>query len=248
MHMTVRAAQRILADEGFFGMDRAAAQREIDGIMGPRTREAIRTFQRNADFPRITGQLDPATVGALRLLRDGAPGPFQETVPWLEVATGLIGTREISGRRSNNEILSWACNLNLDYANDDTPWCGLFVAHCIGRTLPDEALPSNPLGARRWMKFGEAIEKPKMGAVVVFWRHHPNDWRGHVGFYFGEDDDHILCLGGNQSNAVNVRRIPKSRVLGYRWPNSVSTFDFPPSFNTVTGRMGEVIPFTTGEQ
>jgi peptidoglycan hydrolase-like protein with peptidoglycan-binding domain len=47
-----------------------AAQRKLgltaDGVVGPRTRRAIKRFQRRNDLP-VTGALDPATVAALGL-------------------------------------------------------------------------------------------------------------------------------------------------------------------------------------
>ncbi len=43
----------------------------------------------------------------------------------------------------------------------------------------------------------------------------------HVGFAVGQDDTHFYVLGGNQSDAVTVARIAKSRFLGARWPATV---------------------------
>jgi hypothetical protein len=39
-----------------------------------------------------------------------------------------------------------------------------------------------------------------------------------VGFYHREDSTAYHVLGGNQSNAVNVARLDKGRLLGARWP------------------------------
>jgi hypothetical protein len=41
---------------------------------------------------------------------------------------------------------------------------------------------------------------------------------GHVGFAVGQDGTALHVLGGNQSNAVTVARIAKTRLLGARWP------------------------------
>ena len=59
-----------------------------------------------------------------------------------------MGVREVAGASHSGTILSWAKRLGLRYPDDETPWCGLFVAHCVERALPDELLPANPLGAR----------------------------------------------------------------------------------------------------
>ena len=56
--------------------------------------------------------------------------------------------------------------------------------------------------------------QPIAGAVLVFSR----GSGGHVGFAMGQDDTHLYVLGGNQSDAVTIARIAKSRLLGARWP------------------------------
>jgi peptidoglycan hydrolase-like protein with peptidoglycan-binding domain len=60
---TLRAAQRALRAQGFYG---GAA----DGIPGPATEDAIVAYQRNTGLPR-TGRLDLETLNSMRLL----PGP-----------------------------------------------------------------------------------------------------------------------------------------------------------------------------
>ena len=52
------------------------------------------------------------------------------------------------------------------------------------------------------------------GAVLIFERG-PG---GLVGFAVGQDDHAIHVLSGNQSNAVPVARVAKSRLPGARWP------------------------------
>jgi uncharacterized protein (TIGR02594 family) len=124
----------------------------------------------------------------------------------------------VAGRGSNPIIMEWAEDLDVPYADDDIPWCGLFVAHCVRTGLPEADLPANILGARQWASFGETA-KPQLGAVMVFWRGSPGGWQGHVGFYWAEDDTAFHILGGNQSNAVTVTRIERRRLLGARWPS-----------------------------
>ena len=83
--------------------------------------------------------------------------------------------------------------------------------------LPDEpllgALGTNPYWARNWLLFGRYTQ-PITGAVLVFER----GSGGHVGFAIGQDDTNFFVLGGNQSDAVTIARISKSRLLGARWP------------------------------
>ena len=98
-----------------------------------------------------------------------------------------------------------------------SPWCGDFVETCIRVGLPNEpllgALGANPYWARNWLLFGQAVQ-PIPGAVLVFER----GSGGHVGFALGQDDTNFFVLGGNQSDAVTIARIAKSRLLGARWP------------------------------
>lgn len=188
----------------------------IDGIRGRMTTNAVRAFQASRGL-LVDGIVGPVTYGALFASAEVTEAPLIDGMPWFDEANRLIGTREVVGAGDNATILDWAEELDIDYGDDDIPWCGLFVAHCIGSTLQSEPLPNNPLGARQWISFGESCD-PQLGAVIVFWRGSPDGWQGHVGFYAGEDATHYHTLGGNQSNAVNIRRITKERFLGARWP------------------------------
>ncbi len=53
-----------------------------------------------------------------------------------------------------------------------------------------------------------------LGDVLIFAR----NGGGHVGLYAGEDDDAWHTLGGNQSDAVNIKRIAKGRLYAARRP------------------------------
>ena len=143
-------------------------------------------------------------------------------LPWLQEAQRAIGVTEVTGPGSNPLIIGWARRLRIDYRHDEISWCGLFVAHCLRAALPAETLPANPLGARTWQHFGSACPVPQPGAVMVFWRVARSDWRGHVGFYVGEDASAYHILGGNQGDAVNVKRFAKSRFLAARWPKTAA--------------------------
>jgi len=202
---------------------------KIDGIWGRRTIQAVRAFQAASGLTP-DGIVGPLTLRALTGTAAHAPIGAdirpEGLLTWYDEATRLVGTREDMSERSSPTILTWARDLNIDYRSDDVPWCGLFVAHCIGATLPDEQLPNSPLWARGWLKFGERSD-PKRGAVLVFWRGSQTASTGHVGFYHSEDSTAYHVLGGNQSNAVNVARIAKSRLLDARWPRTAATVTGP---------------------
>jgi uncharacterized protein (TIGR02594 family) len=212
--MTIKEIQQALQAAGF-------DPGPVDGIRGRKTIAAIKAFQK-ANGLAVDGIVGPKTIA--KLFPAGAPVEEQfsipSTMPWLQEAFNLLGTREKPGAGSNEAILGWARELELtSYDDDDIPWCGLFVAHCIGSQLPEEVLPSNPLGARNWAQFGNATQ-PQLGAVMVFWRQSKTSGLGHVGFYWAEDDQAYHILGGNQSNAVTVARLEKGRFLGARWPDT----------------------------
>ncbi len=188
----------------------------LDGIRGRMTLAAVKRFQDSRGLV-VDGIVGPNTWGALFGPPAAGTQPRFDDMPWYEEALRLVGVREIVGPGSTQAILDMAETIDIDYADDDIPWCGLFVGHCVGATLPDENLPNNPLGARTWNRFGTECT-PQLGSVLVFWRGSRDGWRGHVGFYHREDSTAYHVLGGNQSNSVNIARLDKGRFLGARWP------------------------------
>lgn len=220
--MTILELQKALLAKGF-------DPGPIDGISGPTTRAAIRAFQSKqglegtgiADVKTLQKLLGKAAATPDRLIADAVAGDISADVPWLNEAKRLVGTTEIRGPQDNPVILGMGDAAGIRVTDDETPWCGLFVSHCIATTLPDEPMPANPLGARQWLKFGSDVT-PQFGSALIFWRESPSSFKGHVGFYWAEDDLSYHVLGGNQSDSVNVTRLVKSRLLGARWPKSVA--------------------------
>jgi uncharacterized protein (TIGR02594 family) len=134
------------------------------------------------------------------------PGPKM-----LVEALRLYGTTEKAGPSNNPSILAWAQECGIPgYGADAIPWCGLFVAICAHRA--GKALPMNPLWARDWAAWGAPASRPALGDVLVFRR----DGGGHVGLYVGEDGLAYHVLGGNQGDAVSIRRIAKNRLIAAR--------------------------------
>jgi uncharacterized protein (TIGR02594 family) len=137
-------------------------------------------------------------------------------------ALKTFGTVETPGPGNNPAIMAWAkaTGLERQYQADETAWCGLWMAYVALQAGWEP--PLNPLGARNWLRFGKPVDAspspavPAFGDVLVFWRGSRNGWSGHVGIDVGEDEDAYHVLGGNQADAVSIKRIGKDRLLGAR--------------------------------
>lgn len=138
---------------------------------------------------------------------------------WMVWARAQIGTAEIPGAKSNPKIIGWAQRLGakvlgINYDRDSIPWCGTFCAAAVAQA----GIKPPPIAVRasQWATWGQPCD-PVVGAILVFQR--PGG--GHVAFACGEDDEAFHCLGGNQSDRVNITRIEKSRLIACRWPVGV---------------------------
>lgn len=139
-----------------------------------------------------------------------------EDPTWLIIARNELGVSEIPGPANAPRVIEYHQKTSLKAKKDSVPWCSSFVNFCMAEA---GMLGTNSAAARSWLKWGAELEEPRIGCVVVFWRKGKNSAYGHVGFYVGETETHVLCLGGNQKDKVCVMKYPKSRVLGYRWPS-----------------------------
>jgi uncharacterized protein (TIGR02594 family) len=156
----------------------------------------------------------------------GAPPPQPVTEPrWITLARLLLGTREIPGPQHNGFIASGWARLGAAWFNDDeTPWCGFFVAHCMDAA----GLPYPGKGefarAAAWANYGVPCA-PQLGAIGVKKRQGGN----HVFFIVGETADKRFykALSGNQGNMVSIVDIAKSDVFAVRWPAGVPQANRP---------------------
>lgn len=132
---------------------------------------------------------------------------------WLTHARTYLGTAEIPGKQHNPTIIRWLKELKSWWLEDETAWCGTYVA----AVLRESGLPvaKHWYRAKDWLNWGIPIADAAPGCVVVYDR----TGGGHVGFAVARDtSDRILTLGGNQGNRVSIAPFPRWRVLGYRWP------------------------------
>lgn len=95
------------------------------------------------------------------------------------------------------------------------PWCAGFVNACLERAGIRSTRSDS---SRSYLAFGDALKEPAYGCIVTFSR----TGGGHVGFVVGKTESgQLMVLGGNQSDAVNIKAFGTDRVTGYRWPSGV---------------------------
>jgi len=135
---------------------------------------------------------------------------------WLVEARSHIGVTEVKGFAHNPVIVGfWKAARLAGIKNDEVPWCAGFVGAMLENAGVRSARSDS---ARAYLNWGVKLSVPVVGSIVVLGR----DGGGHVGFVVGRDPrtGGIGVLGGNQSDAVNIRTFPVDRVLGYRWPEA----------------------------
>jgi uncharacterized protein (TIGR02594 family) len=104
--------------------------------------------------------------------------------------------------------------------HDSVAWCAAFVGHCL-----EEAgiRSTRQLTARSYLDWGVPVEiaDAQAGDIGVIPRGSAS-WQGHVFFIDRIEGPWVWGLGGNQSDAVNVKRYPVSKLLGVRRAGNVA--------------------------
>lgn len=138
------------------------------------------------------------------------------------IARTYIGTKEAPGPANNPIIMQMYATVSHDWVeHDSVAWCAAFVGHCIERA---GLRSTRKLNARSYLDWGVHVDlaDAQEGDLVIFSRGDPSGWQGHVGFLVRELGASIEVLGGNQADAVNVRRYSKARLLGVRRAGNVA--------------------------
>lgn len=131
----------------------------------------------------------------------------------LLIATSQIGIKEDT---DESRILDYFHDIGHKWVkSDDTAWCSAFVNWVCFQADVER---SNKLNARSWLEVGQdvSLRRAREGDIVVFWRESETSWKGHVGFYIGDNGRDIYVLGGNQNNRVCIKKYPKDRLLSVR--------------------------------
>lgn len=137
---------------------------------------------------------------------------------WYEIAEGEVGIKEIPGDKAEARIIEYHSHTTLKATSDEVAWCSAFVNFCVDRA---GLKGTHSAAARSWLQWGVPVQ-PTEGCIVVMSRG-SNPAQGHVGFYAGENASLVRILGGNQHDSVCYSYFPKSHVLGYRWPEDMTT-------------------------
>lgn len=132
-----------------------------------------------------------------------------------DIARGLIGTTEGKGPENNPAIMAMYASVGQDWVeHDDVAWCAAFVGHCLEAA---GIRSTRKLTARSYLDWGMPVEvaDARQGDIGVIPRGR-SSWQGHVFFIDRIEGAWVWGLGGNQDDAVNIKRYPVSKLLGVR--------------------------------
>lgn len=137
---------------------------------------------------------------------------------WMIEAKKHIGLREIVGKQHDSTILKWLKLLGAWWKEDETPWCGTFVAWCL--KTAGIAYPKHWYRALDYVNYGTKLLKPAYGCVAIKTR----SGGGHVCFVVGRDSKtgRLVCVGGNQGNAVSYALYNDTDFHEFRWYGQTS--------------------------
>ncbi len=130
-----------------------------------------------------------------------------------ELAKEEVGTVEWA-KGDNPKVIQYFKDAgHPEVSTDATAWCAAFVGAMLARS---GVKPTGKLNARSYLDWGVPVERKdaKPGDVVIFER--GTGWQGHVGFFVKDEGALIKTLGGNQSDAVNIKGQQAAKLLGIR--------------------------------
>jgi uncharacterized protein (TIGR02594 family) len=132
---------------------------------------------------------------------------------WVQTAYRERGQAEIPGPEENSRIVEYFSTIGAkkNYRDDIDDWASAFVEWSLNKNGIIGPKNDDPFA---WLNWGQKLDQPRFGCITVL------SFSGlrHVGFFFSDNGESILALGGNQDDTVNISRYNKSDVVGYRWP------------------------------
>ena len=133
-----------------------------------------------------------------------------------ELAKAEVGTVEWTDGNNPKVVAYFKDSGNPGVKDDETAWCAAFVGAMLRRA---GVKSTGALNARSYLDWGTPVDRKNAlpGDVVIFKRG-SSSWQGHVAFFVKDRGALIDVLGGNQSNAVNVKGYQAAALLGIRRP------------------------------
>ena len=138
-----------------------------------------------------------------------------------DIARGYIGTTEGPGPLDNPAILEMYASVGQSHVeHDDVAWCAAFVGHCLEKA---GIRSTRKLNARSYLDWGVSVEPSdaRQGDLGIIPRG-TSGWQGHVFFIDRMEGAWVWGLGGNQDDAVNVKRYPVAKLLGIRRAGNIA--------------------------
>src|SRR5262245_30406937 len=133
---------------------------------------------------------------------------------WLSLAIKEIGTVETPGPRNNPKVVKYYLDVIGRGLADSVPWCAAFVGAMLIRAGEKS---SGSLMARSYLRYGDRC-RGQVGAIAV-WPRGNSKIFGHVNFVERVDGDKVVCVGGNQADAVSRQTYSRRKALAFRWPS-----------------------------
>jgi uncharacterized protein (TIGR02594 family) len=135
-----------------------------------------------------------------------------ETEPkWLTLARKELGTVEIPGPRSNPTVMQYYYEVVGKRFGDNVAWCAAFAGAMLMRAGEKS---SGSLMARSYQKYGKSC--PAQPGAIAVWSRGNSKVFGHVNFIESVSGDRLVCIGGNQGDAVTRKVFSKSKALAFR--------------------------------
>lgn len=143
--------------------------------------------------------------------------PASSVPKWLSIAFAEIGQSELPDQQDNPRIVEYlrATTLPDTMLHDDKPWTSAFANWALNQSGIKGSGTANP---NDWLKWGQQIQHPKLGALVLLKR--PVSPALAACFFVSETPDSVVCVGGNFSNSVSILAAKKESVHSYRWPSN----------------------------
>jgi len=173
----------------------------IDGWFGAESVQAINSLNPNGLESRLSKE-----INYLKENRD----PY-----YITIAKQEIGVKETKGKKHNKRVVQYHSTTYGKYKNDEVPWCGSFINWVMLQSGVTKTV-AYPERAKAWIDFGFGLHQPTHGAIAIKNR----SGGGHVCFVVGKSENgkYLYCLGGNQGDAVTVKKYKKSIFTNFRLP------------------------------